>query len=132
MYGVSNRVSKRPEMGLMEIFNKDGKLIYNLYDYKTDKAVKIFEAKDKRDVTLAVVEFLMVTRPDIVIMDDDFPAMIQLENGIITALETEYGMQDSIAREDWFGVSSEPRWPEPSCSRCGDGGCPHCEPWRFL
>lgn len=21
---------------------------------------------------------------------------------------------------------------EVSCSACGDGGCPHCEPWRFI
>lgn len=21
---------------------------------------------------------------------------------------------------------------EPECSCCGDGGCPHCEPWRFI
>lgn len=26
----------------------------------------------------------------------------------------------------------EEEYDEPSCSRCGDGGCVHCEPWRFI
>lgn len=32
-------------------------------------------------------------------------------------------------RERWNNYREE---DEVSCSRCGDGGCPHCEPHRFI
>jgi hypothetical protein len=40
--------------------------------------------------------------------------------------EAEY--QKEVANGTW----EESEYKEPSCSRCGDGGCPQCEPYRYI
>ncbi|MFJ7982295.1 hypothetical protein ACIQ1D_18715 [Lysinibacillus xylanilyticus] len=51
---------------------------------------------------------------------------------------TGYGWYDTIKKavksymNQTYRYPSDEEYYEPSCTNCGDGGCFHCEPYRFL
>jgi hypothetical protein len=63
---------------------------------------------------------------------------VTIKDGEVAHIESRCYFETSVDKEskEAWGVklkrSEDDEYYEPDCTACGDGGCPHCEPSRFI
>lgn len=103
------------------------------YDDEADQLYEVFS--EYKNIVKYIVENLEdyeEFKGDFEVLDLDAEGHAYFENGKCVRIDSHWGFNDDFLKEHWMGIEKDEDDYEPSCTSCGDGGCIHCEPHRFI